>query len=643
MRICFLIWLVVFAAPVLGQDDCFFEADKKQEKALSACAELEKSGRINDAFTCYFDLEEEPGIGMEALFRAGRFAYGQEQFKACIKALNPLTDACPAYAPDAWFYLGMSHFYLAEYKEAAQALQSFLDESADNVEMIDLAEESLKKAKLLDEVLNNPVPFDPKPVKDICTELDEYLPIISPDNSIMLFTRGNIRIDKKPYGSEKIRVEDFSISEKQGEHFEEGIPLPKPFNKGLNEGGASITIDNNEIFVTICNAEGGYGSCDIYATQFDGFAWTELANLGAAVNDSNWQSQVSIAADKNTLYFTSDKEGGYGGKDIWIARRGKDGNWSEVVNAGPAINTSFDEQSPFIHPDDNTLYYASNNPEFSIGGYDILILRKSNDGSWTKPKNIGYPINSFENDLGFFVSTDGKTAFFASNKFKGVGGYDVYSFPLYAEARPKKLLFVKGQVLDEQGNVLSDVTIELKDLKTNEIKEIEIDSLTGKYIINEHFENDQLMIVNRDGFFYGSQVIRTEDKDFAAPGKLDFKLQQLKTGGSYKVNNILFDTDSYVIKESSKLELQGLVRFLELNPELKIEIAGHTDDVGDAQSNLELSQNRAKAVRDLVVSSGIDGTRLKFKGYGETLPIASNDTDAGKAKNRRTEVKILGQ
>ena len=272
-----------------------------------------------------------------------------------------------------------------------------------------------------------------------------------------------------------------------------------------------------------------------------------------------------------------------------------------------------------------------------------MILRKAKNGKWTKPENIGYPINSFENDLGFFVSTDGKTAFFASNKLKGIGGYDVYGFPLYPGARPKKLLFVKGQILDEQGNVLTDVTIELKDLKTNEIKEIEIDSVTGKYIINEHFENDQLMIVNRDGYFYGSQVIRKEDEDFAAPGKLDFKLQQLKTGGSYKVDNILFDTDSYVIKEESKLELQGLVRFLELNTDLKIEVAGHTDDVGDAQSNLELSQNRAKAVRDLVVAEGIAGERVSFKGYGETKPVASNDTEKGRARNRRTAVKILGK
>jgi outer membrane protein OmpA-like peptidoglycan-associated protein/tetratricopeptide (TPR) repeat protein len=641
-----LILIGLFLLPLvsIGQDeDCFFEPDKKQEKALQSCIDLIRSGQEVAGIECLQDLVEEPGIGMEALWLSGEAAYRAGLSNRAIADLEKLTEACPAYQPEAWYLLGMAQFYSEDYKTAANSLQNYLDEGPQNPDYESEAITTLERAKLFDKILTNPVPYDPRPVKDISSELDEYLPAISPDNAIMLFTRGNYKIDKKPYGSEKIRVEEFSIAERKGEVFEKGVPLPKPFNKGLNEGGASITIDNNEVFVTICNAPDGLGSCDIYSSRFEGTGWTELENLGYAINDSNWQSQVSIAADKKTLYFTSDREGGLGGKDIWISKRDSTGAWTPAVNAGPVINSEFDEQSPFIHPDDNTLYFSSNNPKYSIGGYDILISRKSAGSGFGTPENIGYPINSFNDDFGFFVSTDGKTAYFASNKLDvGPGGYDIYEFPLYAGARPKKLLFVKGQILDESGKVLTDVTIELKDLKTNEIKKIEIDSVTGKYIINEHFENDQLMIVNREGYFYGSQVIKKDDEQFESPGQLDYKLQQLKLGSAYRVKNILFDTDSYIIADESKLELQGLIRFMELNPKIKIEISGHTDNVGDDQSNLTLSKNRAEAVRNFVVAGGIDGARVSHKGYGETKPVAGNDTEQGRAKNRRTEVKILG-
>ena len=640
MRIMILIGFMVFLTQVSAQEECDPIRTKKQEKELAECKSLSRSNP-RAAIECFMDIKEEPALTAEALWESGSLAYEMGSLNRAQSDLEELTELCPIYNIEAWYYLGMTYYNQQDYSSAAEAFQTYLDEGPGYPEREEEAIKSQQRASLIGKLLENPVPFDPKPVRDLSTDLDEYLPAFSPDNSIMLFTRGTIKIDKKPYGSERVRVEQLTISEMIEGVFTEGNALPKPFNKGLNEGGASIAIDNNEIFITICNSEDGYGSCDLYSTIHDGFVWGDLINLGPTINDSMWQSQVSVAADKNTLFFTSDREGGFGGKDIWIGRRDSTGAWTILENAGPTINSEYDEQSPFIHPDDNTLYYSTNNPALAMGGYDIAIIRKLQDGSWATPENIGYPINSEKDDIGFFVSTNGKEAFFASNKLKGEGGYDVYGFPLYEDARPIKLLFVKGQILDENGQVLSNVSIELKDLVTNEITEIEIDESTGKYIINEHFENDQLMTVNRDGFFYGAKVISKEDEEFEAPGQIDFKLRQLMVGQSFEIENILFDTDSYVIAESSKLELLGLVRFMEVNPLVSIEVAGHTDNVGSPTDNLALSDNRSKAVRQFLIENGIDASRLKAKGYGEKVPIASNDTEQGRALNRRTEVEIL--
>ena len=272
-----------------------------------------------------------------------------------------------------------------------------------------------------------------------------------------------------------------------------GELMPKPFNLYDNEGGASLTIDNNELFLTICDSVNGYNNCDIYHTRRIDSLWMPLEKLLFPVNKSDtWESQPSISADGKTLLFSSIRPGGKGGSDIYSVQRKSNGTWGNLTSL--SINTKGDEKSPFLHPDGQTLYFSSDG-YLGMGGLDVYFVKKDTSGNWGEPQNIGYPINSEANDLGLFVSTDGKTAYFSSNKLKGKGGWDLYQFPLYKEARPERVLFLKGEVLDEFGDPLIASSISLRSVKGNELKEIEVDNQTGRYVAAVVLEKDEDVIL----------------------------------------------------------------------------------------------------------------------------------------------------
>jgi outer membrane protein OmpA-like peptidoglycan-associated protein/ribosomal protein L24E len=393
------------------------------------------------------------------------------------------------------------------------------------------------------------------------------------------------------------------------------------------------------MYLTICNVKGGMGSCDLWTTQYKNDKWQMMQNLGSSVNDSTWQSQASVSSDGKIIYFSSDREGGFGGKDIYKIVKDEKGYFGEPINLGEKINTAKDEKSPFIHTDNKTLYFCSNG-QLTIGGFDIYYARLDSSNNWQKPENIGSPINSPNDDLGFFVSTDGKQGYFASNKMAGSGGWDIYSFDLYETARPQKVLFMKGKVQDEKGQVIQDAKMQLKDLQTNESIDIAVDS-NGEYVFARAMDHDQMVLVNKDGYFYNSQTIKANDTKFEGVSKKNFDIEEIQTGKSYKIKNLVFANNSSELNSDAQFELMNLVNFLNTSTDIRIEIAGHTDNVGNDQTNLELSQNRAKAVYQFLIEKEIDASRLRYKGYGETKPKADNNTEAGRAINRRTEITIL--
>ena len=611
-------------------------------------------------------------IELESEYADAQFAYAMERIKTLIYEnanfkptetyFKKVIELCPKYHSNSYYYLGFIYYEEENWTEAEKYLKFFLDFKSDDENKFDKNYEGLlgqakqmqRYAKVYGELMNNKVPFEPKQVADICTERDEYLPIISPDDETMYFTRRVPYVSKNVvYQSDK-ELEIFSYSKRPGYQlkFPKGASMPPPFNQGSNEGGATISIDNKHLFFTICKDEGGsMVNCDIYTSDFINGEWTKPTKVTGINDPVYWDSQPSLASDGKTLYFASDRKGGRGGVDLYLTTKDeKLGQWSTPVNLGKTINTSNDEKSPFIHSDFQTLYFSSDGHP-GVGGFDIFYARKNEKSEWLEPKNIGIPINTNSDDLGFFVSTDGHLGYFASNqtsrvKGKSTQGYDIFSFELYKEARPDEVAFVRGKIEDVANTEIKKFEVEIKDAVTKKITMAVVDTNTGDYavVVNQKVKNDLIVTVKKENYAFSSQLIAKDSVINAKPISVGLIADTIKVGQTYKLNNIYYQSNSAILDPRSMIVIEEFADFLKKNKTLKIEIHGHTDNVGNEKANIALSADRAFTVRDALLSKGIEENRIvAFKGFGASKPIADNANENGKAKNRRTEFAIVAK
>lgn len=462
------------------------------------------------------------------------------------------------------------------------------------------------------------------------TSESEYFPSLPIDGKELIFTR---RVNNFN--------EDFFLSEGGANGWETARRLNGSINTDQNEGAQMISQDGQWLVFTGCNRSRGAGSCDIYISYLTPQGWSEAINLGNKINTEEWESQPCLSPDKRDLYFASRRQGGFGGADIYVSHLQANGRWSEPENLGPTINTSGNEQCPFIHADNQTLYFTSD----VLPGYgdeDLFVTRKEADGKWGTPKNLGYPINTIDREGTLFIAADGKTAYYASDRADGKGGLDIYSFDLREDVRPKKTLWVKGKVFDQKTSAGLPSAVELIDLETKQlISKVQTDE-KGNYLITLPVGKDYAFNVNRKGYLFYSDNFSLTTKSPDSTEK-NIPLQPIEVNASVVLKNIFFDYNKYDVKPASQVELDKVVQLLIDNPSVKIQIAGHTDNIGNAADNLKLSENRAKAVIAYLSGKGIDAKRLTFKGYGATQPIADNKTDEGRALNRRTELKVVGK
>ena len=620
--------------------------DSDSKKARKACAEASKlmlekrpkKAEIKRLLTDAIQIDENYA---RAHYLMADMLIKAKKTKEAEKHLLIVEENCPDLDEVIYFTLGSISFGIKDYAKAKSRLERFIKSNQGTEADRSAAREMISASTFFIEGFGKPVPFDPKPVQHISTEADEYLPMITADNEFAFFTR---RTFEKPLGAltEKM-IERFTISQRQDDDtFDKGSPLPAPFNKNSNEGGASLTADNKNLYFTICRDEvGELLNCDIWYAYKQNDKWSEIKNLGDKINGKNtWESQPSISSDGRTLYFSSNRPGGYGELDIWKSTKDANGAWSEPENLGPQINTKGSEKSPFFHSDGQTLYFSSTG-HMGYGGFDIYFSKLDDNKEWKTPTNIGYPINSEKDDLGFFVSTDGKTGYFASDKLKGNGGWDLYHFPLYKEARPERVLFMRGEVKDENDQIVKDAKLEIKNTRTKETKTIDVDSITGKYVAVVAFNDDQIITVKKEGHAFSSTYLSKEDSSLNKPLTAKMELKPIKVGSNYTINNINFATNSYQLTEQSVNVISEFITFLKENPKVKVAIQGHTDNVGDQTTNLKLSQDRAKSVYEFLVFEDIEQSRLSYKGFGSSQPITSNSNESGRLKNRRTEFKIV--
>lgn len=536
----------------------------------------------------------------------------------------------PNYNRAMYLNLGDVDIMLGKYAEAKTMLLQYTNFNEILPKDRATAQKLLVDCDFSLNAIQHPVDFKPENLgTSINTNADEYLPNVTADESTLIFTRkiGN--------------NEDFYQSKRVKNQWTNAVGLSSKINTPeYNEGAQSLTQDGQYLFFTGCNRPDGLGRCDIFLTHKNSTDWDKPFNLGAPINTAGWESQPSISADGKTLYFVSLRKGGYGGYDIWKSTI-TDKGWSEPENLGPNINTPYDEQSPFIHPDDQTLYFSSNGWP-GLGSKDLFLSRKGPDGKWQKPENLGYPINSSGEENGLTLTADGAYAFFSSNQLKGAGGFDIYTFEMPEKLRPNVVTYVKGLIKDANSKQPLDADVQIVDLKTNRLIFQNVNALNqGQFLATLNVGKNYGLNISRPGYLFYSENFSLLNQKTGKPFIIEVSLQEIEAGKKSILRNIFFDTNQFVLKPESKSELEKLIVFLTINPKVTIEISGFTDNVGDAKSNQLLSENRAKTVYQYLINNKINASRLTFKGYGAMQPIAPNTTEEGRSRNRRTEFKIV--
>ena len=658
-RFLFFAILCLCLLPAFAQeetDPCQQTMDKNSEKLFKKARDFQKNGKKEEALEIYNDiLAEHPeylnvnyyyALSYYLPIEANRYqakTKDKSDYKKAMAAFNRMYNVCPYYKPHCNLYAARLAYFNEDFPEAIK----FAGVIVDNPELFSAPKDTAKlgeaqllirKARFYDNILNHPVPFDPKPVPGISTDADEYLGTLSPDGEHFYFTRRKSVVDDSPFShGEKVNKEFFSYSDKKNGHFGTGVPLPHPFNQSLSEGSPTINITNDMLIFTKLVSTSGYHNYDLYYSELIDGEWTEPKSLGPNINRADsWESQASLSSDGKMLFFASDRPGTYGGSDIWYSQRNSDGTWRKPVNLGPTINTPENERSPFLHTDSKTLYFSSSGHD-GMGGQDIFFSKLDEKNRWTTPTNIGYPINSENDEVDFFVSLDGKTGYFSSNNIDNQD-WNIYEFELYEAARPHVMMIVKGKVTADDGD-LEGATVEIRDTATNVIATGIVSSNSGNYAVATEVPKEDpqpiIVTVKKEGHSYDSQVITPEQMHESIVTK-DAEVKAIEPGKVCDLRDIYYETNSYTLTQASKVVLALFIEFLKDNPTVKVEIQGHTDNIGNDDANQKLSEQRAKAVYDYVIGKGIPANRLRYKGYGESQPIADNNTAIGRAKNRRT-------
>ncbi len=573
----------------------------------------------------------------------------------------------PAVAPDIHYMLGRAYHLNMEWETAKQEYSAYL-QTLDSKKNADQIADTKKKI----EECNNGAILVQHPVRvfidnvgpNINSEYPEYGPIISADESEMIFT------SKRPTTTggklddyDGQYFEDLYISYFKNGSWSLAQNMGNPINRNENDATAGISPDGQTLYV--------YREGDIYESHLKGLTWTKPDHMSGKINTNSKETTVSLGPDGKTLYFVSDKPGGFGDRDVYKTVADAKGRWGDAENLGPVINTQYGEEGVSIQADGKTLYFSSQGHN-SMGGYDIFKSVYSN-GHWSDPENIGYPINTPDDDVFFSISASGKHGYYSSIRKDGHGEKDIYMITFLGPEKPvvqsneddllagkgavadvmmtaavavntPKVTLLKGVITDSMTHKPIEASIELVDNKKNiVIASFLSNSTTGKYLVSLPAGINYGIAVKAEGYlFYSANFDIPDTAKYIAVEK-NVALQPLDIGSRIVLRNIFFDFNKATLRDESTAELDRLINLLTTYSSLKIEISGFTDNKGSAEYNQHLSEARSKSVVDYLIAHGIPSARLTYKGYGKDNPIATNETDEGRQQNRRTEFKITGK
>ena len=586
-------------------------------------------------------LQEDPTF-IDGIILLANIHYDEQNYPKAIQRYREALQLGPDYQTRLYYQLALAQMRADDFTGSLSTWDQFLQREKKNAELIKRAQRNRADAVFAAEAIKKPVPFNPEklPASINNPEQAEFLPSVSADGQTMVFSR-------LVQGQE-----DFFVSKMEDGVWQNAEPLVA-LNTSFNEAGHCLSADGKTLYFTGCNLAKSLGGCDLYVSYFQDSTWTTPANLGAPINSGAWESLPSISASGKVMIFASDRAGGVGGRDLWLSRQLPDGKWSNPRNLGPKVNSLGDEQAPFLHPDGSTLYFMSNGHP-GMGGFDLYLSRLDSAGNWGTPQNLGYPINTRANEGALSVSLDGSRAWFSTDvedtrNAEGIkqGRSDIYTFTMPGVHRPKVVTFARGKVFDLATKAPLAAEVEVQELASKRVFYKAKAAADGSFMVCLPVGQNYALNANHPGYtFYSANFELAEVRNAAQAYELSAGLQALPAEGVSTVpadktpvilRNVFFGTGSAVLSPESAPELDRLAELLQQNPTLKIQINGHTDNVGSDADNLKLSEQRAKAVYTYLVGKGIAAARLSFKGFGESQPIADNATEVGRRENRRTE------
>lgn len=596
-----------------------------------------------DAITFLEDARKSRPDDENMLYYLGlSYRYDGQNEKA-LEILQHLEQVNPKYY--AWFYfeIGRCLNDLSRYQESIPYFEKFDKQfpvAAENVQYRHKAkyyigyakgQATLQKAPV---IMKNPVRLSDK----INSPYNDYAPVVDPTGTKLYFTSRRIGGISREDRTAEQGDEDVYWIEKVGGTWGEPQLMPEPINSSENEGIDFISADGQLIGFT-SSRDGGIGSSDIHFSTLEGNQWSNQVNIGNVVNGSDWDSNSTLSYDGNKMVFASSRAGGYGGADLYMSEKNMYGDWGPAMNLGPIVNTPMGETAPFLSQDGKTLYFASEgHPGF--GSYDVF-KTVWEDGKWSIPVNLGRPLNTPDRDDYFTIGGSGEIGYF-SRYGPGNKNSDLYEIAIPEEMRPKPTVVVEGIVTNEKTKEVVGSYVMVEDVNTAELIAVsKSNSATGKYLVVLPAGRTYSVSANKEGFFFHSELFDIPNTAKFTTVRKDIDLKPIEKGAKIILNNIFFETGKATLTPQSRVELEKAIELLKSNPSMKIEVGGHTDNVGDDAFNMKLSHDRAKSVRDYLVNGGIASERLQAKGYGELNPIATNDTDDGRKANRRTEFVIL--
>ncbi len=574
-------------------------------------------------------IEKDPTYGAPYLRLATTYSVLQEKDSA-LTYFERYTEVTPfsKVNPTLWITIANMHFQKGNYQEAKDALGNANVESLESPQVkhlssnIDYSLQAIQKPKVIE-------------LERLPDEVNkfrlQYFPVLTVDNQQIIFTAQGVERD-----------ENLVISYKKDGEWSPAESISPHINSSFNEGACTISADGRTLIFTSCNGRQSMGSCDLYISHREGDSWSIPKNLGPTVNSIDWESQPALSADGKTLYFASSRPGGLGARDIWVTYL-VGSEWTKPQNLGSNVNTSEDDITPFIHVNGQSLFFSSKGRQ-GMGGYDMYLCTKEEKG-WSRPLNLGYPINTHDDEVGIFITADGQTAYFSKeiSERGAIVRSDIMKFQIMNDTLVRNTSsYITGRVLNEETNAPLQADFHMEDLNRPDIVyEVSSDSVTGRYFLVLTQGREYGVFVSKENYLFEDLTFEARSNTLLKPDTIDIYLKPIKDGISMVLENVYFAFNEYTLDNRSLSELDQIYAFMKNNPKLNVRIEGYTDDIGTEEYNLDLSTKRAMSVFNYLREKGIDDARLTYKGYGSSEPLDSNESEIGRKKNRRIEFRII--